>query len=70
MEQKINIEEVAIGDIVDFIIPTNKATSPVKEVNLLTRGVKINYFEGPDAIDRVDKWVAFDNLYIVKKAKG
>ncbi len=70
MEQKHDIEGVGIGDIVDFKIPTNKATSPVKEIDLIRRMVKINFFEDPKtARDRVNKWVSFDEISIIKKAK-
>jgi hypothetical protein len=64
-----NIEEVAVGDAVDFISPLNKVTSKVKEVNNQNRTVLINYFESPDlAIDRVNKWVSFDLLKIISKS--
>jgi hypothetical protein len=64
-----DIEEVKVNDIVDFRIPTKKPTSPVKDVDLLRRMLKINYFEDPVmAIDRVNEWVSFDDLFIVKQA--
>ncbi len=69
MEEEFNIEEVAIGDSVEFKSQLNHATSPVKEVNLAARLVKINFFEDPKlAIDRVNKWISFDDIFIVKKA--
>ena len=68
MQKTYNIEEVEIGDFVDFKTPENRVTSAVKEVNRINRIVRINYFEDPDlAIDRVDKWIGFDELYIIKK---
>jgi len=69
MEEEFNIDEVEIGDSVDFKIKTNRATSAVKEVDYVRRLVKINFFEDPDkAIDRVNKWIKFEDLYIIKKA--
>lgn len=70
MEIEFNIEEVAVGDKVEFKSHLNHATSPVKEVNSESRLVKINFFEDPKlAIDRIDKWVSFDEILIVKKAE-
>jgi hypothetical protein len=69
MKNEYNIEEVKIGDIVEFKTPTNKSNSPVKEVNLIGRMVRINFFEDPKlVVDRVNKWVSFDELFISKKA--
>ena len=69
MDQKHNIEEVKVGDAVDFKIPTNRATSAVKEVDMIRRMVKINFFEDPKlAIDRVNKWVSFDDVHIIIKS--
>jgi len=68
---ELSIENVEEGDIVDFVSPQNKATSPVKTVNKDTRQVLINYFEDPElAIDRVNKWVSFDMLKIIKKVSS
>lgn len=65
---QFNIEDVEEGDKVQFISPLNHATSPVKAVDKHRRMVLINYFENPDlAIDRVNKWVSFDDLHIVQK---
>ncbi|GEM_PF-2603586 len=65
---EFSIEDVEEGDKVDFISPSNHATSPVHAVDKNRRMVLINYFEDPVlAIDRVNKWVSFDDLYVVQK---
>lgn len=69
MKQEYNIEEVNAGDIIDFKTPVNKATSPAKAVDSIRRMVKLNFFEGPElAIDKVNKWVSFNDIFIIKKA--
>lgn len=66
--EKEPIDNVEEGDIVDFISPVNKVTSPVKSVNKENRQVLINFFEDPElVIDRVNKWVSFDLLKIIQK---
>jgi hypothetical protein len=65
------IDNVEEGDIVDFISPVNKVTSPVKAVNNEKRQVLINFFEDPElVIDRVNKWVSFDLLKITQKRES
>ncbi len=64
----LDMNDVKIGDVVDFKNKNNRATSRVKDVNYENRLVKINYFEDPDlVIDRVDKWVSFELLNLIKR---